>query len=80
MYLVKPKQATVSKGMGAIVQVDGPRQKEVVGGLGTIVVLQSESLSGRHGMMPAKQSEQVSCTAGVIEGGIWRRLGQWLRW
>ena len=39
MYLVKPKQATVSKGMGAIVQVDGPRQKEVVGGLETIVVL-----------------------------------------
>ena len=47
MYLVKPKQATVSKGKGAIVQVDGPRQKEVVGGLETIVVLQSEGLSGR---------------------------------
>ena len=47
MYLVKPKQARVNKGMGAIVQVDGPRQKVVVGGLETIVVLQSESLSGR---------------------------------
>ena len=47
MYLVKPKQATVSKGMGAIVQVDGRRQKEFVGGLGIMVVLQSEGLSGR---------------------------------